>query len=178
MTQLARTFSRGIYTLNQMLGKGLSILVGAMAVTVFVIVTMRSLFNHGSIALQESVTYMHALVFMACLAFTAQQGGHVRVDIFYRRLSPEGKAWINVCGAIVFLLPFSLFLLAISRDFVLSSWRVAEGSINPGGIAAVYVLKSLIPLAGTLLALRCLAEVIDQLLVLLGVDAGSATPSR
>jgi len=169
MAEFARV-SRWIYAINEMIGKSLCMLVGAMAITIFIVVTMRSVFQAGSIAMQESVTYMHAMVFMGCLAFTAQRGGHVRVDIFYRRMTVEGKAWVNAVGAIIFLLPFSLFLLAISWSFVQNAWQVAEGSINPGGIAAVYLLKTLIPIAGVLLALRGLAEVVEQLLTLMSAD--------
>jgi len=107
---------------------------------------------------------MHAMVFMLCLAYTAGSDGHVRVDILYRRLSVRGKAWVNAVGGIVFLLPYTIFLFAISWHFVVESWAIGEASINPGGIPAVFLLKTLIPTAALMLALHGLSDVLTQLI--------------
>lgn len=164
MISILLSFTRAVEKLNSFLAKSLAWLTGAMAVVIFIIVVGRSVFDVGSIAIQESITYMHTCVFMVCLAYTAQEGGHVRVDIFYRRMNNINKAWVDVCGAVLFLLPFSLFLFAISWHFVINSWQIKEGSIDPGGIPALYLMKTLIPLAAFLLALRGIAEVIIGLL--------------
>ena len=100
------------------------------------------------------------------------QGGHVRVDIFYRRFSERGKAWVNCVGSILFLVPFCLFLVGISWAFVAQSWQILEGSPDPGGIHGVFLLKTLIPLMALNLLLQCLAELARNLLVL--VDAPGA----
>lgn len=174
MTTTWQHFAQKIEQFNNAVGKGIAWLILAMAVLVTLIVAMRSLFDLGWVALQESVTYMHATTFMLCLAYTAHQNGHVRVDIFYRKMSNEGRAWVDACGAVLFLLPFAIFLGLISWKFVLEAWAIHESSINPGGIPAVFVLKSLIPVASILLVLRAIGEIISQLVYLVSLKAGEA----
>lgn len=130
------------------------------------IVLLRYGFDVGSIALQESVTYLHAIVFLLGAAYTFVDDEHVRVDIFYSRFNPRQKAWVNAVGGIVFLLPVSLFLLGISWSFVSESWAIKESSGDAGGIAAVYLLKSLLPLAAFTLALQGLASILSSALLL------------
>ncbi|WP_086929462.1 TRAP transporter small permease subunit [Agarilytica rhodophyticola] len=174
MINFLHSFINAVETLNNVLAKYLAWLTGVMAIVIFLIVVGRSAFDMGSIALQESITYMHTCVFMVCLAYTAQEGGHVRVDIFYRRQDTASKAWVDVVGATIFLLPFSLFMFAISWNFVISAWHIKEGSIDPGGIPALYLMKTLIPIAAFLLALRAITEVISNLLHLTFLPASSA----
>jgi TRAP-type mannitol/chloroaromatic compound transport system permease small subunit len=148
-------------------GRLLAWLCLAMALLSCLVVLLRYGFSFGSIAMQEAVTYLHASVFMLGAAFTLKRGGHVRVDIFYRRLSQRGCAWVNSTGAILFLLPFSIFLMAMSWQFVSASWAINEGSPDPGGIPAVFLLKTLIPVMGLQLFLQGLAELLRNTLFLL-----------
>ncbi|MFL0811008.1 MAG: TRAP transporter small permease subunit [Agarilytica sp.] len=134
-----------------------------MAVITFGIVVTRGLFNVGSIAVQEVVTYLHAALFLLCIAYTAQKDGHVRVDVLYRDMSPNAKAWVNACGAVLLLLPFAIFITLTSWRFVTDSWGMMEGSSNPGGLPLVFLLKTLIPVAGILMGIRAVSEVLRQL---------------
>ncbi|PCJ99222.1 MAG: permease [Alteromonadaceae bacterium] len=152
--------------INNTIGNKLSWLTAIMAAVVVLVVAARSIFGYGSIATQESITYLHATIFMLCMAFTLKHDGHVRVDIIYHKLSRQNRAWVNALGGVLFLLPFSIFMIMISWNFTLNSWRVFEGSNNPGGIQAVFLLKSLVPLAGLTLTLQGIAEVSRSLLVL------------
>ncbi|WP_370980555.1 TRAP transporter small permease subunit [Agaribacterium sp. ZY112] len=129
-------------------------------------IVLARVFNFGSTAVQESIAYAHAFLFMLTLAYTLQQDKHVRVDIFYRRFKPEGQAWVNLIGSILFLLPFAIFITAISWHSMLQSWRIQESSLNPGGLPLIFLLKSLAPAAGFLLALQALSEVAKQLLII------------
>ncbi|MEX1032865.1 MAG: TRAP transporter small permease subunit [Cellvibrionaceae bacterium] len=138
-----------------------------MALAMGMVVVMRYGFGLNSIALQESVIYMHAAVFLLGTAYTLKHDGHVRVDIFYSRFSPVRKAWVNSIGGLVFLLPVCGFLLFTSWHFVATSWRIGEISTEPGGIPAVFLLKTLIPLAAVLLALQGVAEALRGLLCLM-----------
>ncbi|WP_239923657.1 TRAP transporter small permease subunit [Agaribacterium haliotis] len=162
--QLAFTkLSVSISRIQKTIANSLRWLLLFMALCVSLVVFLR-LFNIGSTALQESISYTHAFVFMLCLAYTVATDGHVRVDIFYRRMGREQKAWVNLVGSLMFLLPFALFLLFISWQSCVQSWRIGEASLNPGGLPLVFVLKTLPPLAGFLLALQALAECCRQLL--------------
>ncbi len=134
-----------------------------MVLITFLVVLLRYLFDTGWIAMQESVTYLHAAVFMLGAAYTLKHGGHVRVDIFYQGFGPRGKAWINLLGTLFLLFPLALFILFVSWDYVAESWKVLEGSREAGGLPGVFLLKTLIlvlPLTlllqGTALALKSL----------------------
>jgi len=143
---------------NAAVGRGSAWLALAIVLLEFVVVALRYVFDIGSIALQEGVIYLHATLFMASAAWVLQNDGHVRVDIFYRAMTPQRKALVNGLGALFLLLPTSLFLLWISWDYVLQSWQILEGSKETGGLNAVFLLKSLMPLAATLLSLQALAQ--------------------
>jgi TRAP-type mannitol/chloroaromatic compound transport system permease small subunit len=132
------------------------------------IVILRYGFEIGSIALQESVTYLHAACFMLGIAYTVKINGHVRVDIFYRQFSPQKKAVINLFGAIVFLLPLCLFIFITSFEYVFQAWQFKEHSSDTGGLPIVYVLKTLIPLLATGLLLQSISEIGKSILTLVG----------
>jgi len=127
-----------------------------MVVVTFVVVVLRYVFDAGLIWLQESVVWMHAVVFMAGAAYTLQQEDHVRVDIFYRTMGPVRRAWIDLSGVIIFLLPLCLFLGWKSFDFVSASWSVREASRESGGLPYPFIplLKSVLLLMPTIVVLQ------------------------
>lgn len=129
-----------------------------MVLAMFFIVVMRYVFDWGSIAFQESVTYMHALVLMLGAAYTLKHGGHVRVDIFYRQAPERTQGWVDSFGIVFLLLPTCAFILWVSWDYVAASWSLREASREAGGLPIVYLLKSLMLLAASLLLLQSVAE--------------------
>jgi len=141
-----------------------------MMLLVSLIVVLRYVFQIGSVGLQELVVYLHGSAFMLGAAYTLKRGGHVRVDIFYRNYSPRGQAWINSLGGIVFLLPLCAYIGLISVEFVAQSWQIREVSPEPGGIPAVFLLKTLIPLMAINLGLQATAEILRNALVLTTQD--------
>ncbi|MEM1112541.1 MAG: TRAP transporter small permease subunit [Pseudomonadota bacterium] len=151
-------------------GRFLAWLTLATALLTATVVVMRYGFNLGSIAAQEAITYLHATLFMLGAAWTLKMGGHVRVDIFYQHFSPRRQAWVNSLGGIVFLIPTCLFILGMSWNYVLESWAIRETSAEPGGIPAVFLLKSLIPAMAINLLLQGLAETLRAGLVLVEGD--------
>jgi len=165
MTAL-RKFVQLIDAFTDTSGRVLAWLALAMALLTTLVVAMRYGFNTGSILAQESVTYMHGCLFLLGGAYALKQGAHVRVDIFYSHFSARGKAWVNSLGGIVFLLPLCIFIALVSWDYVANSWAIGETSPEPGGIPAVFLLKSLIPLMALNLLLQGLAEILRSALVL------------
>jgi len=147
----------------------------AMVLLMFAIVLLRYLFNTGWIAMQELVIYLHAALFMLGAAYTLKHDGHVRVDIFYRRLGPVGRARVDLFGALFLLLPVCGFVVWISWDYVADAWRLLEGSQEVGGLPGVFLLKTLLLLLGGLLFLQGVAQALRALLVLRGhVEADGA----
>jgi TRAP-type mannitol/chloroaromatic compound transport system permease small subunit len=144
------------------------------------VVVLRYGFDAGSIALQESVTYMHAMLFMLGAAYTLQLNGHVRVDIFYQRFGPRGRAWVDLLGTLFLLIPVCLYILTSSWGYVTESWAVNEGSREAGGLPYVYWLKTLLVAMPLLLLLQGVAWLLRSGLLLAGMDTAvpPAAPSR
>jgi TRAP-type mannitol/chloroaromatic compound transport system permease small subunit len=152
-----------IDTINQITGKVVSLLTLTMVIITCVVVTARYLFNVGSIGLQESVMYMHGAVFMLGIAFTLKEQGHVRVDVLYVKFPPRVKVFIDIVGHLLFLVPFSIFILWTSLDYVSFSWSLKESSGQPGGLPGVYLIKGLIPAMAVLLLLQGISEILKDL---------------
>jgi TRAP-type mannitol/chloroaromatic compound transport system permease small subunit len=146
-----------------------------VVVVEFAVVGMRYALGIGSIKLQESVLYAHAGLFMLAAAWTLQVDGHVRVDIFYAQARPRTRAFIDLIGAIVFLLPFAAVLVLLSVPYVERSWVIFERSREASGLPFVYLLKTLIPLFALLIGLQGVAQAIRAALVL---SAPRQQPSR
>jgi len=136
------------------IGRAVSWLTLLMVLLTFGIVVLRYGMNQGWIWMQESVTYLHAFVFMIAIAWTFQSDDHVRVDIFYRDRSARHQAWVNLLGTLIFLIPFSIFLIVVGWDYVAASWATKEGSREAGGLPLVYLLKSLILVMPALLLIQ------------------------
>lgn len=132
----------------------------------FIVVILRYGFDIGSIALQESITYLHAFVFMLGAAYTLKHDGHVRVDIFYRKMSITKKAWVDLIGTLLLLFPVCIFITINSWDYVFTSWDLLEESGEAGGLAYVYILKSTLLLMPILLMLQGAALVMKNLLLI------------
>jgi TRAP-type mannitol/chloroaromatic compound transport system permease small subunit len=131
---------------SELTGKIIAWLTLFMVIVTFVIVVMRYAFDAGLIWLQESVIWMHAAVFMLGAAYTLKHDDHVRVDVFYRTSSAKRKAWTDLLGVLLFLLPVCGFLLIKSWDFAAVSWSIKEASRESGGLP-----YPLVPMAKSIL---------------------------
>ncbi len=161
-----------------------------MVLLTFGVVRARYFSNSGSIAVQEAILYLHASVFMLGAAYTLRQDKHVRVDILYSRLGPRGRAWVDLLGAILLLLPVCLFLIWMSLDYVAAAWGMnqglsaglaelwaadegvfqaflslnREGSREAGGLPLVFLLKTLLLLMPLLLLAAGTAQALRAVL--------------
>ncbi len=159
---------------NDWVGRFLAWLTLGMVLVTFAVVLLRYVFGLGWTVVQESVVYMHAIVFLACAGYTLAHNGHVRCDIFYGAASPRTKAVIDLIGTFLFLIPTCVLVLWVSWPYVSASWAILEESQEGRmGIPAVYLLKTLIIVFAALLLLQALSLVLQSALFLAG-----ATPSR
>lgn len=161
-------FSHLLEQLSETSGRTIAWLTGLMVIITFVVVVLRYGFDLGWIGLQESITYLHATVFMLGAAYTLRHEGHVRVDIFYQRLGPRGQALVDLLGTLLLLFPVCLFILFVSWDYVMVSWERLETSPEPGGLPFVYLLKTLLLLMPLLLMLQGLARLLQSVQILRG----------
>ena len=159
-------------------GRTVSWLSLILVLVTFTVVVLRYVFDSGSIALQETSSYLHATIFLVGMAYTLQQDAHVRVDIFYTNFSPQTKAWVDLCGALFLLLPFMLFITWISWSYIATSWSVFEGSREAGGLPGVFILKSLILVMTALLSLQALTQVARNINIILQPDINSKSSNH
>lgn len=165
-------FADYIERFSELSGRLISWLVLAMALIIGYDVTMRYLFQSGSVALQELEWHLFALVFLLGAAYTLKHDDHVRVDIFYRSrfMGPRRRAAVDLLGSLLFLIPFCLLIISGSLPFVENAFSMAESSPDPGGLPARWLLKAAIPLGFSLLLIQGLALAIRSAGVLLCPD--------
>lgn len=140
------------------IGRWASWLVVAVVILCFAGVSLRYGFDLGWVALQESYQALHATAFLLAGAWVLRRDEHVRVDVWYRGRSAAIKAWVNSLGALVLLMPVCGFIVWASLDYVAASWRVLEGSRQPGGLPGVFLIKTLIPVSAGLLLLAGVSQ--------------------
>ena len=167
-TTLVLAIATGIDRLTTAVGDAVKWCVLAMVVIEIAVVLMRYVFGLGSIWLSEAIVYAHATLFMGAAAWTLQQGGHVRVDIFYADASPRTRAIVDLAGALLLLLPFVAVLGWFALPYVTRSWAILERSREASGLPLVFLLKTLIPVFALLLGLQGIAQAIRAGLVIAG----------
>jgi TRAP-type mannitol/chloroaromatic compound transport system permease small subunit len=168
-----RAFSGMINRINDRVGRITTICTLLMVVMTVIDVTLRYLLRSGSVAVQELEWHMFGFVFLMGAAYTLLHNEHVRVDIFYSRMSPIGRAWVDLFGSLIFCIPLSVLIIWTSIPFVLSSWQFLEGSPDPGGLPARFILKSAIPVGFFLVALQGLSMAAESLLRILDGESES-----
>ena len=137
-----------------------------MALVTTAVVILRYGFEQGAIAAQESVLYLHGTLFMLGAAPTLLADKHVRVDVFYRNFSSRQQTWVNTVGHTLFTTPICLLIVFGSWGYVTESWSIMESSSEPGGIPAVFLLKTLIPAMAVMLLLQAISAIISGLMEL------------
>ena len=154
-----RLLIRAADAVNEIAGQIAAWLSVALVLLVAGLVAARYLFDAGSIAVQEAVLWLHGALFLLALGYALKHDAHVRVDVFSQRMTAPGRARIECLGIVLLLVPFCLFALWVSYDYVALSWGQREGS-NSAGLPGWYLIKTLIPLSATLLLLQAMAELV------------------
>ena len=167
MTHLA-SFVRTVDRLNDWIGRGVAWLTLAMVLVTFLVVVLRYAFSLGWVWMQESYVWLHGIVFMVGAGYTLLHDGHVRVDIFYRSNSSRYKAWVDLGGALLLLLPVTAAVMWASWDYVLVSWAKMEESREAGGLPGLFLLKTVVWVFCVAVALQGLSLAARSFLVLAG----------
>lgn len=168
MSPAAQRLASLLDALAERIGRLVSWLTLGMVLATVIVVVMRYAAGVGLIWLQESINWMHSLVFMLGAAYTLKADEHVRVDVFYRGMSERRKAVIDLAGTVLLLLPLCAFLMVESWQYVATSWRIAERSREAGGLPMIYLLKTVIPVMALLLALQGVSMTLRAVLRLRG----------
>ena len=158
------SYVKSVNKLNTVVGKYTSWLTTILVLVVVFDVITRYVFNTSSVAMQELEWHLFAVLFLMGGAYTLLKDNHVRVDLFYSTFNTKQKAWINLVGTIIFLIPFVLLIIYASHNYVMSSFSFKESSPDPGGLPARYILKAFIPLSFTFLLLQSISLLFTSIL--------------
>lgn len=156
----------GLAKLSYLCGWVASVALILMVLNVFYDVLARYAFNDVSIAMQEMEWHLYAVIFLLGIPFALRTDGHVRVDVFYDRWSDRTKAWVNLVGAVLFVVPFALLIAYYGYSFTVESYTLGEGSADPGGLPYRWIIKSLIPVSAVFMATSGLGMVTQAIRVL------------
>lgn len=167
---------RHIDAFNAAIGRAVAWLCLPIIAVIVLDVVSRHFFATGSVALQELEWHFHGVLFLLAIALTYQRDGHVRIDVVSHRLSERARAWIEVAGCLLFLLPYSAVLCWLSLGFVVRSWGFAEVSDAPGGLGYRWLIKSFLPLAFALIFLQGVSVLSKELLRLVGREPADERP--
>lgn len=148
--------------LNTAIGKAVSWLSLLLVLVMVLDVALRYIFSKTSAASFELEWHLFAVIFLLGAAYTLQQDKHVRVDVFYHRFSDKRKAWVNLIGSLLLLMPFCIVGISESIPFVVNSFKFRETSPDPGGLPARYLIKAAIPVAFFLLGLQGISEILKS----------------
>ena len=139
-------------------GEKISYLIPVMVALMVIVIISRYFFGIGRTDIQELVMYFHALVFLGCAGYVMNNDEHVRVDIFYRNASDSYKKNINTIFGLLFLIPLIIVTFFYSIETIEASWKMSEASTEAGGLAYVYIQKTLM----ILFPLTLIATLINQ----------------
>lgn len=159
---------RWIDTLNEWVGRGVAWATFLVVALVFVDVVMRYAFKTSFVFVQEMEWHLFAFIFLMGAGDTLLKEGHVRVDIFYQKMTPRGQALVNLLGVIFLLIPGCWLIIVTSGKFTYTAWNILEGSPDPGGIPYRFLVKACIPVGFALVLLQGLSLGIKSALTLMG----------
>lgn len=158
MISFLQTCIRLIDKLNDFVGKSVSWLSLGLVLLVCFDVVRRFIFERTDAWIMELEWHMFAMVFLLGAGYTLKEQKHVRVDLFYSNFEPAEKAFVNMIGGIVLLVPMCMLLIYLSFNYAYSSFLIGEGSADPGGLSYRFLIKMIIPLGLFFLLLQGLAE--------------------
>jgi TRAP-type mannitol/chloroaromatic compound transport system permease small subunit len=167
----------GIDAASRRLGTTVKWLAVLLVVVQFAVVVLRYGFGTSYPWAQESVTYIHAFLFMLAIGYVYMLDAHVRVDFYYANWSEHRRAALEIFGILFFVWPFCALLVWASYGYVAISFRLSEGPMTHGGVPLQPYLKGLILVMAGLLALQALSILIRAAGVLAGLER-TAFPNR
>ena len=156
----SRTVIHAIDQVSYWSGKTFAWLIVALTFVVSVEVFKRYILNAPTAWIFDFNNMLYGTLFMMCGAYTLAQGGHVRADFVYTYLRPRVQAALDLALYFLFFIPGILGLIYAGYDYAALSWRIGEHSTVTAEGPPVYHFKSVIPIAGALVMLQGVAEIV------------------
>ncbi len=151
---------RGIDTVSYWSGKASGWLIVALTMVVCVEVFKRYILNAPTAWIFDFTNMLYGTLFMMCGAYTLAASGHVRADFVYIYLKPRAQAALDLTLYFLFFIPGILGLVYAGSDYAAISWRINEHSTVTAEGPPIYHFKTVIPVAGVLVMLQGLAEIV------------------
>jgi TRAP-type mannitol/chloroaromatic compound transport system permease small subunit len=151
---------RGIDHVSYWSGKAFAWLIVGLTLVVSVEVFKRYILNAPTAWIFDFNNMLYGTLFMMCGAYTLAAGGHVRADFVYGRLEARTQAGLDLALYLLFFIPGILALIYAGFDYALDSWRIGEHSTVTAEGPPVYHFKAVIPIAGLLVMLQGIAEIV------------------
>ncbi|WP_438711471.1 TRAP transporter small permease subunit [Aquimarina muelleri] len=142
-----------------------------LAIVIGLDVIIRYIFQFTNVWMVEIEVYLFGMLFLLASGYTFKYEKHVRVDVFYSKLSKKGKAWVDVLGGVCLLIPWCYVVIVSSWYYGLSSFLIGETSAQPGGLPALYVLKFCITLGFVFLLLQGVSHILKSIQIIVNKDA-------
>lgn len=166
MEKALKGIIRIINAINEQVGKLTAWFTTVLVLLVGLHVLMRYQMDYNPTWITELEWHIFALIFLLGAGYSMKHDRHVRVDLFYTRFSEKDKALVNLIGTLFFLIPWCVLMIIYSFSYAMGAFDILEGSPNPGGLPARYLIKFAIPLGIGLLLLQAIAIVADSILKL------------
>lgn len=152
--------------IGEKIGTVISWAVVLLALIIGIDVIVRYVFQFTYVWMIEIEIYLFGILFLLASGYTFKYEKHVRVDVFYNRLSEKGKAWVNLLGGMFLLIPWCYVVIVSSWYYGLSSFLIGEASPQPGGLPALYVLKFCLTLGFVFLLLQGISHMLKSLVII------------
>ena len=164
MKSILHSLISKIDTFTEYSGKCVSLLVIILVFIVGYDVSMRYLFNSGSVAIQELEWHLFSIIFLFGSAYTLKHNDHVRLDILYnsKLINERMRLWFDVLGTLIFLLPFCVLIIISAWPFVMQAYIHAEISPDPGGLPGRWLIKAAIPIGFFMLLIQGISELLKK----------------
>lgn len=164
---------KAIYLLermNETVGNLFAWTTALMVVVICIDVLLRYFFSFSFIWITEVEIYLFALSFLFGSGYALKHEKHVRVDVFYEGWSPVRKAWVNLLGSILFLMPWCVVSILACWKYASFSYGFRESSPQAGGLPALYILKFCLLLGFVFLLIQGVAMILRSILTIQGKE--------
>ena len=151
-----------IDSINDRIGRGVAWLTTILMIVICIDVVLRYLFSNTKTWVIELEWHIFSVIFLIGAAYTLLHDKHVRVDLFYEKMSDKRKALVDTFGLLLFLIPWAIVIIYYGFEYTANSFSFRQGSPQPGGLPARYVIKSCIVIGFVLLVFQGLSEVIKS----------------
>lgn len=154
--------AKRIDQLNEWVGRQISWCTTILVVLVCVDVFTRYLLSDSAAWIMELEWHLFAVIFLLGAGYAFKHDRHVRVDLFFTKMSARDQALVDFIGTLLFLIPWCIVLIIFSYQYAYQSFIIRESSPDPGGLPARFIVKALIPLGLFLLFLQAISTLIRR----------------